>query len=489
MKIPKFLTSGPARLIPFYLFFTIIIIAVSNNPFFWDKDIIISKRAFWFYENNFSLLLPNSMDGGYTPALSYLLAGLWKVFGINLKVGHYLMLPFIIGLTYQLYVFMKYIFKSEKHIILTLVLVAIDTTLLSQVVVVSSDLILLFFFFLSVNSILGKKRNLLIISLTGLSLIHTRGLISCFIVYIFDYYIYKIHYQKDYFRSLVSIIPQYLPAFFINLAYLVFHYIATGWNFKHDASAWAGCFETVNFTGFLRNILIVIWRLVDFGRLFFWIFGIYFLVLFLKKKILTDETIKILLILIILSLLISLPPMLIYKVLSGHRYLMIVFLLLTIIIAYILFEKISDRKISLYIYLMLIIGLLSGNFWVYPDKIAKGWDATISHMPYYKLRGKMISYIDSKGIPFSEIGSEVPNITNYKFIDLNNDERAFPLKNFKTDKYIFYSNIYNMFSDEEIDILKNKWIVEKEFRCMAVHVVLYKNPDVKSSFSILKIPD
>ncbi len=481
MKIPAFLTKGPGKLIPFYIIFTILIVAVSNNSFFWDKDIIISKRAFWFYENNFSLLLPNSIDGGYTPVLSILLASLWKIFGINLKVGHYLMLPFIIGLTYQLYVFMKYIFKNERYIILTLILITVDTTFLSQVVVVSSDLILLFFFFLSVNSILGKKRNLLIISLTGLSLIHTRGVISCFIVFCFDYYYCKTHHQENHLRSLSKTILQYLPAFFIYLAFLIYHYKTTGWNFHHEDSAWAGCFETVDFRGFLRNILIVIWRLVDFGRLFFWVCGFYFLAFFIKNKIKADESIRMLMVLIIISLIFNLPSMLIYKVMAGHRYLMVVFILLTIIISYILFEKSYNRKLIPYIYILLLTGLLSGSFWIYPDKVAKGWDATIAHMPYYHLRKKMIEYIDSEGIPFKEIGSEVPNITKQKFIDLSDDNRAFSLKDFAKHRYIFYSNIYNMFTDEEIDTLKNKWTVQKEFRCLGVYVRLYRNPEIKSS--------
>ena len=72
---------------------------------------------------------------------------------------------------------------------------------------------------------------------------------------------------------------------------------------------------------------------------------------------------------------------------------------------------------------------------------------------YFMLRKKMIDYIDSQNIPLSEIGSEVPNITKHKFVDLNNDVRAFSLKDFTKHKYIFYSNIYNMFSDEELDIL------------------------------------
>jgi hypothetical protein len=471
------------KLLPFYIFLIILTIAVSNNSFFWDKDIIISKKAFWFYENNFSLQLPNSIDTGYTPALSLLLAFLWKIFGIKLQVGHYLMLPFSLGIIYQLYIFSKHFFRNEKYIILTLLLIIIDTTLLSQVVVVSSDLVITFFFFLSINSILNKKRKILYVSLIGLSLVHFRGVISCLIVFVFDYLIFRKEYNKAWLKSFFNIIPQYLPSIIIYLSYLVYHYITTGWILKHEESPWAGCFEVVNFNGFIRNILIVAWRLVDFGRLFIWIIGIYFLIQFINKKIKYDSNINLLIILISVALVVSLPSMLMFNLLSGHRYFIIVYILLTIIVAYLIFEKTENKRLVRLLYTIIVIGLLSGNFWIYPDKIAKGWDATIAHIPYYHLRKKMINYIEEKGIPYHDVGSEIPNTAENKYIDLSDDERRFPLKNFKIHHYIFYSNIYNMFTDEEIDELKNNWILEKEYKCLQVSVRLYKNPKyIKNSF-------
>jgi hypothetical protein len=471
------------KLLPFYIFLIILTIAVSNNSFFWDKDIIISKKAYWFYENNFSLQLPNSIDTGYTPALSFLLAFLWKIFGIKLQVGHYLMLPFSLGIIYQLYIFLKHFFRNEKYIILTLILVIIDTTLLSQVVVVSSDLVLTFFFFLSINSILNKKRKILYVSLIGLSLVHFRGVISCFIVFVFDYFIFRKEYNKSWLKGFFNIIPQYLPSIIIYLSYLAYHYITTGWILKHDESPWAGCFELVNFNGFIKNILIVIWRLVDFGRLFIWIIGIYFLIQFINKKIKYDNNINLLIVLISVALVVSLPSMLMFNILAGHRYFIIFYILLTITVAYLIFEKTENKRLVRLFYIIIVIGLLSGNFWIYPDKIAKGWDATIAHIPYYHLRKKMINYIEEKGISYDDIGSEVPNTSGNKYIDLSDDERRFPLKNFKIHHYIFYSNIYNMFTDEEIDELKNNWILEKEYKCLQVNVRLYKNPKyIKNSF-------
>ncbi|UCH13857.1 MAG: hypothetical protein JSV22_12215 [Bacteroidales bacterium] len=476
MKKSVLLKKESLKLLPFYLFFVILTVAVSNNSFFWDKDIIISKTAFWFYENNFSFQLPNSIDTGYTPILSLILALLWKIFGIKLQIGHYLMLPFSLGLIYQLYIFLKNLLSTEKYVFPALILITIDTTLLSQVIVVSSDLVLAFFFFLSVNSILGNKRYILYFSLLGLSLVHFRGVISCFVILILDYYIHRKEYKGNYFKSLLNIIPQYLPSVLIYAGYLLYHYKTTGWILKHDDSPWASCFEVVSIQGFIRNILIIFWRLIDFGRLIFWIAGFYMMIMFIKKKFRYDDKIQLLILLISIAFIVNLPSMLMFNIMAGHRYFIVIYILITATVAYLLFEKTRNKRLIRIFYAIIIIVMISGNFWIYPDKIAKGWDATIAHIPYYKLRKKMIHYIENKGISFNDIGSEVPNTAMIKYIDLSDDNRQFPLKNFDTHKYIFYSNIYNMFTDEEIDELKNNWLVEKEYRFLQVYVILYKNP-------------
>lgn len=466
-------------LLPYYLFYAIIILLVINAPFFWDKDMVISKRALWFIENRFSLNLPNSYDNGYAPLLSLFVAFLWKIFGKSLVVGHLLMMPFALGLIYQLYRFLNYFSDNKKFINFTLILLLIDTTLLSQIVVVSNDLILLFFFFMSLNAILYNRRNWLYLSILLLSLSHIRGVMVCLIVFTFEI---LLSFNKSggfaaILKKLPGIIPQYLPAAITFLAYQIYHYLHTGWIITHESSPWIECFETVDFKGFIFNIGILIWRLLDFGRIFFWIFLLVFLTRVLRGKSELDSNTRILGLLIIISSVVLFPAMLIYKVLSSHRYLLPVFMPVTILTGYILFVKQPRFKYARVAFLILVISMISGNFWIYPDKIAKGWDSTIAHLPFHSLRKKMITYIETRQIPFSEIGSDVPNTYTQKLTNLTDDERYFHLKEMKTDKYVFYSNILNMFSDEEIDALKSQWILEKEYRCIQVKVQLYRNPE------------
>jgi hypothetical protein len=120
--------------------------------------------------------------------------------------------------------------------------------------------------------------------------------------------------------------------------------------------------------------------------------------------------------------------------------------------------------------------LISGNAWIYPERISQGWDSSLAHLPYYKARNQMINYIKQKNLPLSDIGTAFPNTALFKYIDLTEEEVGFAEKDLKKNTYIFYSNIMNDFTDAERNELKNTWYVEKEFHYLHIKVILYKKP-------------
>ncbi|HPT31915.1 MAG TPA: hypothetical protein PLW67_08745, partial [Prolixibacteraceae bacterium] len=92
---------------------------------------------------------------------------------------------------------------------------------------------------------------------------------------------------------------------------------------------------------------------------------------------------------------------------------------------------------------------------------------------------EMIRYIDRENIPFQEVGTDFPNNIPLKFIELSEDSRSLGsieqgISNFR---YIFYSNVFNGFSDDELDNLFGKWKVVKQLDRGQIKVILFKNPD------------
>ena len=414
-------------------------------------------------ENKFRLLLPDSLDTGYFPSLGYLLALVWSVTGKSLFAAHILMLPFSFGIVFQLYRFLRY-YMPQHVIIPVMILVLADTTLMTQSIVYSTDLVMIFFLLLSLNCVLFHKRRMLTVAVFGLLFSHMRGALGVLMIGLFDAYKIRI-WEKP--VSKLPLLLSYLPALLIFAAYIVFHYAEKGWIGYHENSPWIGCFEIVDGKGFLRNIVIVAWRMVDYGKLFIVLVLFFLIFLFRKRRPGIDNALADLLVLLGLSVLAFVPSALIYKVLNSHRYFLPITMILTILTGYMLYLVIPSGKLQKSLYYIMLTGLLSGNFWTYPDTIAKGWDATLAHVPYYNLRNKMLDYIDSRNIPFTEIGTEVPNNNPLKYYDLSEDERTIPIKDFQRNKYIFYSNIYNMFTDDEIMRLKKQWISRKRISLSA----------------------
>ena len=469
-------TTSPKKrwlqVLPFFVFFIVLFIFTSDLPFFWDKDILFSKIAFWLPDHHFSLVLPNQLDPGYPPAMGYLLALAWKVTGISLFSSHLLMLPFTLGIVWQTRNLLDYFFGG-RFIVPAMVLLFADTTILSQTVMFSTDLVMLFFMLLALNSIIHRRTFLLALAIAGLLFSHARGIAVAATLGVFDIYLNTNHKNP---RSLLHIALPYLPALVLFGAWMLLHYQHTGWVLYHAASPWAGCFERVNGVGFFRNAVILIWRLADYGRLFVWIIPLLAFTRFNRKTLMADPVIQALLFLLAITMLLSAPAMLLYKIMNSHRYLIPFYYLLSIFASYLLFINPGFPGVRKVLAVMVFAGLMSGSFWVYPEKIANGWDATLAHLPYHHLRKKMNSYIMEKNIPFEHVGSEVPNNTAIKYIEANADERFFPPADLQHQQYIYYSNIFNMFTDEEIDALKNNWVLEKEFRCLQVNVRLYRNP-------------
>jgi hypothetical protein len=153
----------------------------------------------------------------------------------------------------------------------------------------------------------------------------------------------------------------------------------------------------------------------------------------------------------------------------GHRY-FITFFIATIIISYLLIDKYLKKKRLLYI--VLLLSLLTGNLWIYPERIAQGWSASLAHYPYFKLRKQAIDYIDNSSMNLEQFATFFPNVGHIDGVDLSGDMRKMTLFD-GTQDYIFYSNVYNL-SDDQYDIIAEQYSSFQEFKKNRIKVILYR---------------
>jgi len=265
----------------------------------------------------------------------------------------------------------------------------------------------------------------------------------------------------------------YIPALLVFLVYNLYHLKTKGWIGYHEDSPWAMSFALVGWKDLFFNSGILVWRLIDFGRIFLWIIGLLLIILLFRDNI-KDQNFKKLGVFLIFSLLVLSIPLLAYKSLSGHRYLMPVYLIFSLLATYLIFTKIKSQRLKYALYTISLVGLLTGNLWIYPEKISQGWDSSLAHLPYYSLLDKMHAYLDHENIEINLVGCTFPNLAEQRYLKLNNNHHSFHPKNLETDQYILYSNVYNDFEDYEIDVLNTNFILRKEFRKMGVFIKLFE---------------
>jgi hypothetical protein len=350
-----------------------------------------------------------------------------------------------------------------------MIILLVEPTLFAQSTLVSPDIPLLFFVVLLLNEIFHGGKYLKLIAVVGLSLTSMRGWMTAFILFIFEMIII-FWVSKKSLRQIIQSIISYLPGGLIAIIFLLLHYRAKGWIVYHAGSPWAPSFEKVDFAGFIYNIGIYAWRLLDFGRFIVWIFAL----LFIKKAFVlfrTDLKFRKLIILLSFFLIVFPLNMLTHKYLTQHRYFMPVHFIMSLIVLYLLVNSGKWKYQTI-----IILVFLAGNFIPYPDTIAKGWDSTIAYLPYNNLRKSAVNYIIENEIPQNTVKSWFPNTASFKKTDLIDSEKSFSSQPLDSCRYCFYSNVFNDITDVEYYKITRNWKLKFSKSCLGVRVEILENP-------------
>jgi hypothetical protein len=440
---------------------------VRDQEFFWDTVQLGAKHAYHFYDNQLRLsLLPASIDSGHPPLFGYYLAVCWTLLGKTLLVSHLAILPFLLGIIYLGFRLNAILAPASPGWMLPLLLFA-DPVLAAQSVLVSPDIPLCLFFLLGIYSIFRRRPLWLAVAVAGLGLISMRGMMCGALLFLWELLAFRP-------KRLGMLLP-YLPGGLLAAAFLGWHYAATGWIGYHADSPWAPSFARSDLAGILRNVMILAWRMLDFGRIFLWLILAYILYRHRAISLLQRQ----LGLLLVLSMVILSPSLLLHQALSAHRYLLPIFLALSLFAMAVL--SAHPRAKRSWWFAMAVIGLISGHSWIYPNTIAQGWDASLAHLPYYGLRREALQYMEQQAIPLSATGTAFPEIGPIKYRDLSDRAEGMKAKSLQTDRYILWSNVMNDFSDAETRALQQDWQLLQQWQKGGVTIRLYQHPIARSS--------
>ncbi len=363
----------------------------------------------------------------------------------------------------------KWLLKDASKGIYFGIFILFDPVFLTQSMIISPDIALIFFFLLSLYGILKRPHfnGYLLLGGLGLSMISLRGMMTLAALGVFAF-------SQKYFRKNYKQLIGFLPGIIMGFGFLILHSMHSQWIGYHATSPWAESFKFVNFKGFLKNIVVFVWRMLDEGRLFLY-FGL--LYIGLKSNFKWLKSSKVLVSLFLILGIFLLPTFLLYRGLNALRYLMPMMIVVNIIVLQSILSLKTNWKP---LYLSLCLLLFLGNTWMYPKSISMSWDTTLRHLPYYSLRNNMIDYIQTSNIPFEKIGTAFPNMASFEIIDLNGIQQKMVGMDSPNAEYYFISNIMNDVKNRR-KAIQQKCKLVKKFEKGGISVELYAFPSADSN--------
>ena len=229
-------------------------------------------------------------------------------------------------------------------------------------------------------------------------------------------------------------------------------------------------------TGLLKNFAAFMLRILENGR--FIIFLIAAILIFRMRwagftRFLADRFNRALLAGFISLATVFLLFALSTRLVISSRYYMGMMLIFTILLYRLAAGSMSIRSVRI-MSLIVAVALITGNLWIYPESIAKAWDGTLAHMPFYKAREECIVWLSDEEMDVSAISAGFCLKGNQRYIDLR--DRDMIIGENIQNRYFLYSNISNVddyFAEELKD--KGKWVPLKEFRNGNIFIRLYEN--------------
>lgn len=457
------------EIIALFLFSLIFVWFSSGFFFFWDNIAQLSVPANYYYDSVFkTVYLPDEITTGHQPFVGMYLALGWMIFGRSIEISHWLMWPFVFGVLCQLLKFISYFVSDCKSRYIVLILCILESVFITQLSLITFEILHLFFFLATINAFLRYKKLLTILFFLALMMISLRAAMSGIGLVLFVV-LRQIFISKQF---KLSEYLTFIPGFLFFSLFLFSFYVERGWIIHNTVSQnWEQSSKFADLKGIFRNILIFIWRLADYGKIIFWLLFLYIIKISYKTKSL-DHNFLLIILIAISQFIIFFCTTIPYQNSIGHRYLLPITIIFSVGIMYWILKYKSNCR---FLITSTFIFIISGYFWIYPFRIAKGWDAMPMHWSYYSVWYNMRNYLSENKISTNDVKSFFPNTASFKNITLENNINKFGGS--REENYVIFSNVYNE-SDEVLNELfySGKYTeVHKEQRGIVYLVLLKKS--------------
>ncbi|WP_289003809.1 hypothetical protein [Parabacteroides sp.] len=446
-----------------------------DNCFFWDNVAGYSMPASYLLEHGlFSFVYPVNYVS--EPPLAHMyLAVLWTLLGKNLLVAHLSVTLFSVGVIWQVWRLCEKL--NTKYTSYIFLLAVLEPTLSTQLILISPDVILCFFALLSINLLLENKRGWLAVSACCLGLVSIRGFVVCAGLGLGYLVIAKVIEKKSFKEAFVYVFPSFIPVLLALGAWFLYRKLETGYFLYQPGFEYQEHRELASLSHIIKNIASLAIRMLDSGRIIVWLFllvaiikmGIKNFIAFVVHSRLSIIYLSVLFTMSLVTIPVTNP--------FGDRYFIVLYILLALITAQLLSKVYEARKIRIVFVGMLLV-LVSGNFWVYSEKMSKAWDSVLCHLPCYSLRQEMITYLEDQHIDVNDVSASFPLNAPFADLDINEDKRQFTPVDWDKSRYIIYSNLYN-WDDESINAIHSKWKLQKELKSGLIFLRLYVPLDEK----------
>lgn len=438
-------------------------------PFFWDGT-FFSEVASSFFDGRYTPFdCPENLDNVTFPIYSTYLFIVWKIFSKTLFISHLALLPFLIGTVYEFYKFCKK-FLDDTAISFALILLMLQPAFMTQSILMAYDIPLLYLFLLCLNLALEKRYTFYQIIVTLVALYSIRGLflgISLFILMsIFNYKDLK-------WNSLLFSFKQHVLCLIAVTTWFIYHKTQTGWFIIspiHENTDE----QVQSLSMMIRHAGFIIWKLIDLGQLLSWLILLIGTMIIYRQKRMTTE-VKTLLLCVFIPLIITALFMIPFSNPISHRYFLFGYVLLIPAISFLLMQ-IKNKVVSTSFFLLCSLSLISGNFWLYPEKYGNGWDTSLKVIPYFELKDNMDVYISENKIAAEQVGTQYPLIADKRYSHLTETGFSYPnvwsgpIEKFD---YFLFTNVINTDIPDQVEKVKKDWILLKRIESGQVYMELY----------------